>query len=207
MKVLLINGSPHEKGCTYTALCAVAAALNESGVDTEILWTGAEPIRGCTGCRGCSKTHRCVFDDGMVNAVIERMEKADGLVVGGPVHYASAGGALVSLLDRVFYAAGGAFHHKPGASVVSARRAGTTAALEVLDKYFQISQMPVVSSRYWNMVHGNSPEEVQRDVEGMEIMTQLGRNMAWLLRCIEAGKACGLEPPETGSKSFTNFIR
>lgn len=207
MKVLLINGSPHEKGCTYTALGAVAGTLNEGGVETELLWIGKEPHRGCIGCGSCYKKGRCMYDGDLANEVIARMEGADGLVVGSPVYYAAPNGSLLALLDRVFYAGSAGFAHKPGAAVVSARRAGTTAALEVLNKYFTIAQMPLVSSRYWNMVHGNKPEEVVQDLEGMQIMEQLGRNIAWLLKCIEAGKASGVEKPGAERWARTNFIR
>ena len=207
MNVLLLNGSPHEKGCTYTALRAVADALNENGVDTEMLWIGAEPVRGCIACGSCYKKNRCTFDGDLANAVIARMETADGLVIGSPVYYAAANGSLTALLNRVFYAGSRSFAHKPGAAVVSARRAGTTAALDELNKFFTISQMPLVTSRYWNMVHGNTPEQVREDLEGMQILKVLGRNMAWLLRCIEAGRAAGYAPPVLERWTPTNFIR
>ena len=207
MNVLLLNGSPHEKGCTYTALRAVADALNENGVDTEMLWIGAEPVRGCIACGSCYKKNRCTFDGDLANAVIARMETADGLVIGSPVYYAAANGSLTALLNRVFYAGSRSFAHKPGAAVVSARRAGTTAALDELNKFFTISQMPLVTSRYWNMVHGNTPDQVREDLEGMQILKTLGRNMAWLLRCIEAGHAAGCEPPVPERWTPTNFIR
>jgi len=207
MKVLLINGSPHENGCTHTALSAVAQALHENDVETDWLWIGKDPHRGCVGCGSCYKKGRCVYDGDKANEVIARMEGADGLVVGSPVYYAAPNGSLLALLDRVFYAGSTGFAHKPGAALVSARRAGTTAALEVLNKYFTIAQMPLVSSRYWNMVHGNTPEEVVQDLEGMQIMQQLGRNMAWLLKCIEAGKTNGIEKPGAERWARTNFIR
>jgi len=187
MKVLLLNGSPHPNGCTYTALREVASELEAVGIETEIFQVGSG-ISGCRGCSACRTLGKCVIDDA-VNAVAEKMKTADGLIVGSPVHYASAGGDITSFLDRLFYSAKGVFAHKPGAAVVSARRAGTTFALDQLNKYFMISQMPVVSSQYWNMVHGNTPEQVMQDTEGIQIMHTLGKNMAWLLRCIEAGKA------------------
>ena len=207
MKVLLINGSPHEKGCTYTALCEVAGQLEKEGIQTQLLHIGSGDVRGCTACGGCSGTGRCVFGDDLVNEAIEQMEQADGLVISAPVHYASPAGAMLSFLDRMFYAGGGSFAHKPGACVVSARRAGTTASLDVLSKYMSISQMPLVSSHYWNMVHGNNPEQVRQDVEGMQVMRALGRNMAWLLRCIEAAKEKGIAQPEEEPRQWTNFIR
>ena len=206
MKVLLLNGSPHEKGCTYTALSEVAAALEEGGVTAEILWLGASPASGCLGCGGCRRTGLCVRGD-VVNDIIAKLDECDGLVVGSPVHYAAASGQITGVLDRLFYAAGGKLRLKPGAAVVSARRGGTTAALDQLQKYFTINQMPVVSSRYWNMVHGNTPDEVRQDLEGMAIMRTLGRNMAWLIKSIAAGKAAGLEEPEAEPAVKTNFIR
>ncbi|MDO4571745.1 MAG: flavodoxin family protein [Clostridia bacterium] len=207
MRVLLLNGSPHEAGCTHAALAAVAAGLEEGGAAAEHVWIGREPVRGCIGCGGCYRKGRCVFDGDLVNELIGRMADMDGLVIGSPVYYASANGSLVALLDRLFYAGSAAMAHKPGAAVVSARRAGTTAALEVLNKYFAINQMPLVSSRYWNMVHGNTPEEAAQDLEGMQIMRQLGRNMAWLLACIEAGREKGIAPPPAEKWARTNFIR
>lgn len=206
MKVLLLNGSPHEKGCTYTALSEVAKTLNECGINTEMIQIGNRAIRGCIGCGGCSGKGRCIFDDDAVNEIITKMEAADGLVVGSPVYFASPNGNLLSLLDRLFYA-GNCFAHKPAAAVVSARRAGTTVSLDDLNKYFTIKQMPVVSSNYWNMVHGNCPEEVLQDVEGLQTMRNLARNMAWLLECIECGKQNGIQAPEAEKKVWTNFIR
>ena len=206
MNVLLINGSPHEKGCTDTALREVAGELERSGVRTRIFWIGKGPVRGCIGCGGCAGKGRCVFDDDRVNEALALAQDADGFVFGSPVHYAAAGGAMTAFLDRFFYAGRG-FALKPGAAVVSCRRAGTTAAPDQLNKYFTISQMPVVSSQYWNMVHGNTPDEVRADLEGMQIMRTLGRNMAWLLRCIEAGRAAGVPAPEQEPRERTNFIR
>ena len=206
MKVLLINGSPNEHGCTDLALREVACTLEDCGVQTELLWIGKGPIRGCVACGGCRNKGRCVFDDDPVNRAIEKMQQADGLVVGSPVYYASANGSVVSLLDRMFYATGG-FPGKPAAAVVSARRAGTTASLDELNKYFTICGMPVVSSGYWNMIHGNNPDEAAQDAEGLQIMRNLGRNMAWLLRCIEAGREQGVVFPRQERDYRTNFIR
>lgn len=206
MKVLLINGSPNEKGCTYTALSEVAAVLNENGVETEIASIGKQPIRGCIGCGGCAGKRRCVFGDDIVNSMIEKMEQADGLIIGSPVYFASPNGNLMSMLDRFFYA-GGCFAHKPAAAVASARRAGTTVTLDDLNKYFGIRQMPVVSSTYWNMVHGSKPEDVKKDEEGLQTMRNLGKNMAWLLKCIATGKENGVEPPMSENTNRTNFIR
>ncbi len=208
MKVLLINGSPNEKGCTYTALCEVAKALEKARIDTEIFQVGKKSVRGCIGCGGCARAGkgRCVFDDDGVNAALDLAEGADGFVFGSPVHYAAASGMMTAFLDRFFYAGRG-FARKPGAVVVSCRRGGASAAFDQLNKYFTISQMPIVSSQYWNMVHGNTPDEVRQDLEGLQTMRTLGRNMAWLMRCIEAGRAAGIEEPEAESKLRTNFIR
>lgn len=206
MNVILLNGSPHPAGCTYTALREVADTLNAEGVDTEILQVGSRPVSGCLGCGACLKTGRCFIDDG-VNDFVARSAQADGFVFGSPVHYAAASGALTSFLDRAFYGKGKAFTNKPGAVVVSCRRGGASAAFDQLNKYFTISSMPVVSSQYWNQVHGNTPDEVRRDLEGMQTMRTLGRNMAWLLRCIEAGRAAGVPLPAREDKVATNFIR
>lgn len=206
MKVLLLNGSPHEKGCTYTALAEVARTLEADGVESEILWLGRDAGVGCAGCGACAKLGKCVVDD-IVNTAAEKARSCDALVVGSPVHYAAASGQVTGVMDRLFYSAGAALRLKPAAAVVSARRAGTTAALDQLNKYFMINQMPVVSSRYWNMVHGSTPDDVQKDEEGLSVMRTLGHNMAWLLKSIAAGRAAGLEPPVQEPPARTNFIR
>ncbi|WP_077610582.1 flavodoxin family protein [Clostridium sp. Marseille-P2415] len=206
MKVLLLNGSPHEKGCTNRALLEVAKALDGEGIEAETVHIGNQAIHGCIACGKCAQTGRCVFKGDPVNAVLDQMDQVDGLVVGSPVYYASANGSLFSFLDRLFYA-GRDFAFKPAAAVASARRAGTTATLDALNKYFTIAQMPVVSSRYWNMVHGRTPEEVEQDLEGLQTMRTLGKNMAWLLKCLEAGKAAGISLPAQEEKTWTNFIR
>ncbi len=208
MKVLLINGSPHEKGCTYTALAEIAAVLEGEGVNAEIFHIGNRPIRGCTACGRCGELPgRCVFDEDSVNAALEKGEAADAFVFGSPVYFGSANGAMISFLDRMFYA-GDCFAFKPCACISSARRGGSTAAMDQLNKYPTIAAMPVVSANYWNMVHGNTPEEVRQDLEGMQNMRDLGRNMAWMLKCIEAGAAAGIKPPVSAEpKVFTNFIR
>ncbi len=210
MKVLLVNGSPHENGCTYTALAEVAQTLNAEGIATEIFQVGAKPLAGCIACKSCEKTGKCTFSD-RVNDFLAIADDADGFVFGSPVHYASAGGAIISFMDRVFYAAARSgkkpFYLKPAAAVVSARRAGTTATFDQLNKYFTISEMPVIASRYWNMVHGTTPEEVRNDLEGMQIMRVLGRNMAWFLKCKEAGSKAGVPLPEREANVHTNFIR
>lgn len=210
MQVILVNGSPHPHGCTHTALEAVASALNEEGVGSAFFHIGTKPLAGCIDCRACTKTGRCVFDD-TVNEFLDLAEPADGFVFGSPVHYASTAGAMACFMDRAFFSSycSGCrpFRLKPGAAVVSARRAGTTAALEQLNKYLTWGEMPVISSRYWNMVHGNTPDEVHRDLEGLQIMRVLGRNMAWFLKCKEAGMKAGVAMPEQEPRISTNFIR
>ena len=191
MKVLLINGSPHEKGCTYTALSLIAGELNAAGIETEILNVGTKPVGGCIGCGGCAAGKGCVFG-GVVNEAIEKAKTADGFVFGSPVHYASASGNMTSFMDRLAYAGGRYLAYKPAAICCSARRAGTTSTLDQLVKYPEFFHMPLVSGSYWPMVHGSNPEQVLQDAEGCAVMQELGRNMAWLLRCIEAGKAAGI---------------
>ena len=206
MKVMLLNGSPNEKGSTFTALSEVAGAIESCGVGAEIIHIGKGPISGCNACRACYKTGKCVIDDN-VNVVHERAKEFDGFVFGAPVHYSGVAGGMSSFLDRLFYHKNERFFHKPGAAVVVCRRGGATAAFDRLNKYFTISQMPVVSSQYWNMVHGTGPQEVLQDLEGLQVMRVLGRNMAWLLKSIEAGKKAGVEIPEEEKRIMTNFIR
>ncbi len=206
MKVLLVNGSPHANGCTYTALCEVAGALEKEGIETEIFQVGTKPISGCLACGACMKTGRCVIND-TVNEFLAKVETADGFVFGSPVHFASASGALTSFMDRVFYGRGNLFAYKPAAAVMSCRRGGATATFEQINKYFTISNMPVVGSQYWNMVHGNNPDEVKQDLEGLQTMRTLGRNMAWLLKSIQAGREAGVEVPQREGIVRTNFIR
>lgn len=208
MKVLLINGSPRTKGCTYTALNEIAKTLNEFEIDTEIINIGNEPIQDCIACLSCRKLNgKCIFDDDCVNKIIEKAKECDGFVFGSPVYYAHPSGRILSALNRIFYAGSAAFAHKPAAAIASARRAGTTATVDVLNKYFTISQMPVVSSTYWNMVHGSSTEDVLKDLEGIQTMHNIAKNMAWLLKCIDAGKRSGINLPDTIKKERTNFIR
>ena len=205
MKVLLVNGSKHEKGCTYTALSEVAKALNENGVETEIFQLSNLTVSGCKGCWACKKTKKCVIEDG-VNEFVEKAKDFDGFVFGSPVYYASASGSLVSFMDRVFYSGGKNLAYKPACSVVSCRRAGASTTFDVLNKYYTINNMPIVGSNYWNEIHGNTAEEALQDEEGLQTMRILGNNMAWLLKCIELGKAQGLEPVRE-RKIMTNFIR
>ena len=205
MKVLLINGSYHEKGCTYTALAEVAKSLNANGVETEIYWIGQNATSGCKGCWACKKLKKCVIDDG-VNEFVEKAAQFDGYVFGSPVYYASAAGALVSFMDRVFYSGGKQLAYKPAAAVVSCRRAGASTTFDVINKYFTINNMPVVGANYWNEIHGNTAEEAAQDEEGLQTMRMLGNNMAWLLKCLQLGKEAGIAP-ETEKKIWTNFIR
>ncbi len=206
MQVLLVNGSPHPKGCTWTALSEVAAELERQGIGSRIFQLGTQPVAGCIACRSCRRTGRCFRND-LVNEVLDLVPEFDGFVFGSPVYYASASGQLESFLDRLFFCGGSLFANKPGAAVVSCRRGGATAAFEQINKYFGMNNMPVVTSSYWNQVHGNTPDEVRHDLEGMQVMRTLGRNMAWLLRCFEAGRAAGVPLPVMEPVIRTNFIR
>ena len=205
MKVILINGSPNAKVCTYTALEEVSKTLKSEGIETEIIHVGHKDIRGCIGCRQCKTKGKCVFND-IVNDIAPKFKECDGIVIGSPVYFASANGTLVSFIDRLFYSMTADKTMKVGAAVVSCRRGGNSATFDELNKYFTISQMPIASSQYWNMVHGNSPEEVQQDLEGLQTMRTLGKNMAFLIKSIQLGKKeFGL--PEKEEHKFTNFIR
>ena len=210
MKVMLVNGSPNKKGCTYTALTEIAKTLETYDIETEIFWIKTKPITGCIACGKCSELGKCTFDD-VVNEFVEKAYGADAFVFGSPVYYASANGSMVSFLDRSFYsnshgAGAEAFKNKPGAVICSARRGGTTATYDQLIKYLGISQMPIISSFYWNMVHGNTPEEVMQDEEGLGTTRQLAHNMAFFLKCIEAGEEKGITLTQE-PKPRTNFIR
>lgn len=206
MKVLLINGSPHKDGCTFTALNEVAKTLEKNGIETEILYLGVKPIAGCIACGKCSQLGKCFIDD-KVNEILARCDEFDGVVIGSPVYYAGPSGQIRAFLDRLFYAGGRRFAGKPGAAVVSCRRGGATAAFDQLNKYFTISSMPIVSSQYWNQVHGAYAEQVLQDEEGMQTMRTLGNNMAWLLKCIQLGKENGIILPEREPPVWTNFVR
>ncbi len=205
MKVLLVNGSSKENGCTGRALKEVAKALNEEGIQTEFFFIGNDPIPDCTACGACAKLKKCVFDDA-VNRLTEKAKECDGFVFGSPVYYAHPSGRLLSVMDRAFYSGKRFFEFKPAAAVLSARRAGNVASMDVINKYFSISSMPIVSSTYWNHVHGTKPEEVEEDKEGLMTMRNIGKNMTWLLKCIEAGREIGIEQP-VNEKVKTNFIR
>lgn len=205
MKVILINGSPHENGTTYRALYEVATSLKENGVDYEIITVGNKKVVGCDVCGACSKLGKCIKDD-VVNELIEKIENADGLVVGSPVYYASLNGSLKALLDRLFFAKK-SFAYKPAAAVAVARRAGTTATLDIINKYFMLSNMPVVSSQYWNMVFGSNGEQAECDQEGLQTMRVLGNNMAWLIKCIKNAEKDGILPLEEEKHIRTNFYK
>lgn len=205
MKVILFNGSPKKNGCTYTALTEIEKELNKEGIETEIFHAGAA-TKGCLGCGYCAKNGKCITDD-CVNEAAQLVKGADAVVLGSPVHYAAASGMMTSFLDRLFYSAGASLKLKPCAVVASCRRGGSTATLDQLLKYPGINQMPVVNAQYWTMVHGTTPDEVKQDLEGMQAMRTIGKNMAWLLKCIDAGKNAGINPPEAENKIKTNFIR
>ena len=202
-KILLLNGSPHPKGCTATALLEMISVFEAEGMETELIQIGNKSIRGCIACGSCGKTGKCVFDD-LVNEVAPKLEAADGLVIGSPVYYASPNGTILSFLDRLFYSTHFSKHMKVGAAVVSCRRGGNTASFDVLNKYFTISGMPVASSTYWNQVHGFTAGDVRKDLEGLQTMRNLARNMAFMIRAIaEAKEKYGL--PEVERSSFTSF--
>jgi len=206
MKTLLINGSPHEKGCTYTALREVQKELEKNGIETELFWIGTKPVAGCIACGRCDELGRCIFQDA-VNEAAAKLDGIDALVIGSPVYYASASGQITSFLDRLFYSAGDKLRGKPAAAVVSCRRGGATAAFDQLNKYFSINCMPIITSQYWNQVHGNTPEQVLQDAEGLQTMRTLAVNMAWLLKSIEAGRKAGIPAPQYETHVATNFIR
>jgi multimeric flavodoxin WrbA len=205
MKVVLVNGSPNKAGCTYTGLSIIKKQLAENGVDAEIFQVGNKPVTGCIGCRSCQKTRKCVFNNDLVNTVAEELRKADGIILGSAVHFASASGAATSFFDRLFYSVGfNTLRLKFGAAIVSCRRGGASATFDQLNKYFTISQMPVVSSCYWNSIHGFTPEDVLKDEEGVRVMRTLANNMAYLIKC---KNAAALPLPEELPPVMTNFIR
>ena len=206
MKVLMINGSPNEHGCTFTALSEIAETLTKDGIDSEILWLGKEAIISCTACGACRKLGKCANED-IVNETAIKCAEADGFVFGSPVHYAAASGAITAFLGRLFFSNAQKLKLKPAAAIASCRRSGITSTLEQLNKFITINQMPLVSSQYWSGVHGFTPDDVRQDLEGMQIMRAIGRNMAWLLKSIEAGKAAGVTLPEKEKRVTTNYIR
>ena len=206
-KILLINGSPRSGGCTYTALREVADTLEKNGVETELIEIGNRPVAGCIACGKCRETGKCIFNDDAVNRISEKLDEYDGIVVGSPVYYAGPSGQICAFLDRLFYSSGGRMAGKIGAAVVSCRRGGASSAFDRLNKYFQISNMVVASSQYWNQVHGNTPDEVRQDIEGMQTMRTLGQNIAWLVKSIQTARDSGVQAPGYEPKTFTNFIR
>lgn len=208
MKVLLVNGSPHKEGCTYTALNEVAEVLREEGLDADIFWIGTRPLSGCIGCGACSQSGRCFMDDN-VNEFLERATGYDGFVFGCPVHFSAMNGAMTSFMNRAFFAARATniFRGKPVAGVTSSRRSGSVPTLDQMNRYFIHGGMPVVPSQYWPMVFGNTPDEVKQDAEGLQIMRTLGRNMIWMLHNIDAGQQAGIDYPEREPRVSTNFIR
>ena len=207
MKVLLVNGSPNEHGCTYTALSEIAATFRKEDIEADFFWIGKKAVQGCIACGKCAELKRCVFANDGVNDFAAKAKEADGFVFGTPVYYAHPSGRILSFLDRVFYSSGEIFACKPGAAVAIARRGGTTASFDVMNKYFGISQMPVAGSTYWNIAHGMRPGEIAQDAEGLQTMRNLARQLAWMLKCFEAGKAAGIPLPEAEHSAFTNFIR
>lgn len=209
LKVLLVNGSPHKEGCVFTALTEIATTLKDEGVDSTLFWVGNQPVAGCIGCGACVGKRRCFRND-RVNEFVEMMDDYDGFVFGTPVHYAAASGAMTSFLDRVFFIDefnGGHFAGKPAAAIATCRRSGGTAALDQMNKYMTDCNMPVVPSQYWNVMHGNTPDEIRRDTEGLQTMRILARNMAWLLKCISLGREHGIGFPAHEQHTMTNFIR
>lgn len=206
MKVLMLNGSSKEHGNTNRALQEIGMQLEREGIEYEIFQLGGSPIRDCIGCGQCTE-QGCVFTDDKVNEFIAKAREADGFVFGTPVYYAHPSGRVLSFLDRVFYSSGSSFAYKPGASVAVARRGGTSASFDVMNKYFGISQMPVAGSTYWNLVHGCVPVEAEEDAEGLQTMRNLARNLAWMMKCFQAGEKAGIELPEAERGSKTNFIR
>lgn len=205
MKVVLLNGSPNAAGCTYTALTEVQNTLHDNGIETELLQLGKKPVQGCIACFSCGSMGSCVFKD-MVNEIADQIAEADGIIIGSPVYYANANGSLLTILDRLMLSAGKRFNGKLGAAVVSARRGGCSSAFDGINKFFSMCNIHIVSSQYWNQVHGFTPEDVQKDLEGLQTLRTLGENMAWLLKCMELGRANGLYAPEHEETILTNFI-
>ena len=210
MKVLLVNGSPHKEGNTNAALLEIARQLEKQGIGTEIIWLGMDAVSGCRSCYVCSNLGKCVIND-CVNTFLDKAAETDGFIFGSPVHFGSASGTLTSFMDRVFYAdllgKGNRFYLKPAAAITTARRAGTTATLDQLNKYFSLMQMPIVTSQYWNLVHGASDGQVEQDAEGLQTMRTLARNMAFMLKCKQVALENGVSLPEREATTFTNFIR
>jgi len=207
-KVLLINASPHENGCTFTALDKIRAELAKRGAESDLFWLGIRPIADCVACRQCKETGRCALSyRDPVNETIDRLDEYDAIVAGSPVYYSGPSGQACAFLDRLFFSAGGRMAGKIGASVVSCRRGGGTAAFERLNQYFLMNNMVVAGSQYWNVVHGNTPDEVRQDAEGLQVMRSLAANIAWLMKCLDAARQAGIESPQYEPRLRTNFIR
>ncbi len=206
MKVLMVNGSPHEKGCTYTALTEIANELQKNNIDSQILHIGSEGIKGCKACSACAKTGYCIYNDDKVNECIDLLKEADGFIVGSPVYFAGPNASCCAFLDRVFYLKADHYAFKPGAAITSSRRAGSSASFDRLNKYFTFAQMPIVSSHYWTSIHGTAADEAAQDIEGLQMMRILGRNMAWLLKCIDCSKD-QVAYPELEKRSKFSLIR
>ena len=206
MKVILVNGSPNRQGCTYTALTEVKKTLEKNGIETEEFWIGNKPTAGCIGCGSCLKTGKCFVDD-KVNEFLVKVPATDGFIFGTPVHFASGSGMITSFMDRIFYGRRNLFKNKLAACVVSCRRGGATSTFDQINKYFAMNNMPIVTSQYWNMVHGSKPEDVLKDEEGMQTMRTLANNMSWLLKCIEIARKSGIKEPENEEIISTNFIK
>lgn len=209
LKVLMVNGSPHEKGCVFTVLTEIADTLRKNDVDSDIFWIGNKPLAGCMGCGTCIGKRRCFCDD-TVNDFINRMDGYNGFIFGTPVHYAAASGTMTSFMNRTFFIDefnGDHFAGKPAAAIATCRRSGATATLDQMNKYMADCNMPIVPSQYWNVAHGNTPEEIRQDAEGMQTMRVLGDNMAWLLKCIRLGREANVNFPKQDAHIMTNFIR
>ncbi|WP_437131355.1 flavodoxin family protein [Peptostreptococcus russellii] len=206
MKVLLVNGSPNENGCTYTALSEIKNTLKDNDIESEILYLGKSALNDCIACGKCRETGKCVFND-IVNETVARLDEFDGIIVGSPVYYAGPTGRVCSFLDRLFYSASAKLQSKFAASIVSCRRGGASSSFDRLNKYFTINNMPLVPSQYWNSVHGNTPEEVKKDIEGLQTMRTLANNMAWLLKSNKIAKENGISKPDYENQIYTNFIR
>ena len=205
-KVLFINGSPNENGCVSTAMDEVITVLNDNGIQTEKIWLGKKAMPDCMACMKCQETGKCVFQD-QVNEIVSEIDEIGGIIVGSPVYYGGPNGRITSFLDRLFFSIPDEkFNGKLGASIVSCRRGGASAAFERLNQYFLMENMHVVSSQYWNQVHGFSAEDVKKDEEGLQTMRTLGRNIVWLLKAIENGEKSNIHIPEHEEKTFTNFI-
>lgn len=211
MKVILVNGSPHEKGSTFTVLNVMAETFAKEGIETEIFWIGNKALNGCIACKTCAKIGECVFHD-EVNEFTAKAKEADGFIFGAPVHYASAPGAMTSFMDRAFYSdfvgnGNKSYYLKPAAAVTVARRAGNVSTYDQMNKYFGLHQMPIISSSYWNLVYGTNPEDIMKDAEGLKTVRTLARNMSYFLKCQQAGKTQGVSLPEEEPAIFMNFIR